>query len=142
MTEIDTTIDELYRSICFRKGETPDLDKLTSVFTPDGKLIDNNGDTPHIMTVSQFSTAFTEQIGKRNVIEFEAKEIAHRTEIFGKIAHRFSTYETRLDLSGAQPASVGINSIQLLKTGEKWLVTSLVWNDQTDTMRIPDAYLK
>jgi hypothetical protein len=61
--------------------------------------------------------------------------------MFAGIAHRFSTYEAKLDPSAAEPFSVGINSIQFIKTGGQWRVTCMVWNDQTETDRIPPQYL-
>jgi hypothetical protein len=62
------------------------------------------------------------------------------TDLFGSIAQRFSTYEARFDRNAKEPFAVGINSIQLIETGGSWKVASLVWNNQTDEMKIPAVY--
>ena len=141
LQEIQATINQLYDSICFRAGEKPDLGRLKRLFIPDGKLINNNPDEPMVMTVDQFIEIFEAQISRGAVLEFHEHEIAHRTLVFGKIAQRFSTFETKVDYSDSQPFTMGINSIQLIKTGTDWFITSLTWNDQNDSLRIPEQYL-
>lgn len=139
--EIQEVTDHLYSSISFTKGQLPDLDKLKTLFIPDGKLINNNSDVPRVMTVDEFNGIVRERIEKGVLSEFLERELWQRTEVFGKIAQRFSTYEAKFDWTASEPFSVGINSIQFIKVEGKWLVSSIVWNDQTESMRIPKEYL-
>lgn len=139
--EIDRITRELYSTVSFDKGRQPDLEKLKRLFISEGKLINNNGDSPLIMTVPQFIEAVNQQLAGGALKSFYEGEIAGRTELFGKIAHRFSTYEAKFDLSAPEPFCIGINSIQFIKTNDTWRVTSMVWNDQTDTLKIPNNYL-
>ncbi len=67
-------------------------------------------------------------------------EIHEVTEVFGKIAHRFSTYALFINEQN-DPVSKGINSIQLIKESNLWKVSSMLWNDQTTTLSIPEKYL-
>ena len=92
------------------------------------------------MTVDQFIKAFQEQLSSGTVSSFHEKEVADRTEIFGKIAHRFSTYEAKFDLDAPEPFCIGINSLQYIKVDQSWLVASIIWNDQTEDLRIPPEY--
>ena len=139
---LNQTVKELYGTISFEKGRKPDLAKMKSLFIPDAKLVNNNGPKPIVLTVDQFRAVHLDRLLSGIIMSFEEKEVCHVTEIFGKIAHRFSTYETRFDLSDPRPFRVGINSIQFVKQGDHWLVASLVWNDQTERLKIPRKYAK
>jgi hypothetical protein len=139
--EIDRTTSALYLSICFEEERKPDLDKLRALFIPLGILINNAADAPVIMTVDEFIDAFNQQLSSGSLKSFHEAEISSRTEVFGKIAHRFSTYEAKFDPKAPEPFCVGINSIQFIKLNETWLVSSMVWNDQTEELRIPQKYL-
>jgi len=139
---LNRTVKELYASVSFGKGEKPDVAKMKSLFIPDAKLVDNNGSKPVVMTLVQFTAVHLERLRSGLVMSFEEKEVFHVTEIFGKVAHRFSTYETRFDPKERRPFRVGINSIQFVKVRDRWLVASLVWNDQTEQLKIPGKYSK
>jgi len=141
LKQIDRVTEALYASICFEEQCKPALDTLKRLFIPDGKLINNNDEVPVIMTVDQFIRAFQEQLSKGEVTAFHETEITARTDCFGKIAHRFSTYEAKFDLNTSEPFCVGINSIQFIKVDQSWLVTSIIWNDQSEYLRIPSQYL-
>lgn len=134
LAEIDETMKELYGVITIKKGEIPDWEKFRSLFFPGAQLISNSGEEPLAWSVEEFIAYYRERINDKTIEEFYEGEIAQKTEIFGKIAHRFSTYE-------AKPYKRGINSIQLLQTGNKWLVTSLIWNDEQANLPIPGKYL-
>ena len=82
------------------------------------------------------------RIAQGQVRSFLERELCHRTEVFGKVAHRFSTYETRFDRDAEEPFSVGSNTIQFVQRGRTWRVCSIAWNDQTGDRRIPDRYLE
>jgi len=100
--EIDELTETLYSCISFRKGERPDLERLRGLFIEEGMLINNNDD-PLIFTIDQFVDAIDYQLLAGSLKSFSEREIAERTEIFGKIAHRFSTYEARFDPDDAEP---------------------------------------
>jgi hypothetical protein len=72
---------------------------------------------------------------------FYEKEIARRTEQFGRIAHVWSTYESRHDPSEPEPFMRGINSIQLFNDGKRWWILSIYWQHESPTDRLPEKYL-
>jgi uncharacterized protein (DUF2237 family) len=57
--------------------------------------------------------------------------------VFGDLAAVFSTYER----SVGQDVRRGINSIQLVKDGERWWVISLSWSDEIEHGTLPSRYL-
>ena len=142
---IQSRLDALYQSICFRKGEQPTFESLRTLFIPQGLLINNNNPAaPEVMSVDAFIEVVQSAIATGGLEEFHEREIARRIEVFGNIAHVFSTYEARFDADSKEPFSVGINTIQLVRTGasgsEDWLVSSMAWNDETPERPIPTQY--
>ena len=138
---IEAATKALYASICFEAGGQPSVERLRDLFMPDGRLMNNNGAAPVVMSVDDFIAAYEQQRAAGHVTAFYEGELSARTELFGKIAHRFSTYEAKFDLAASEPFSVGINSIQFIKVDDRWRVASMVWNDETETLKIPQEYL-
>jgi len=101
---IGRLIADPYSSICFKRGQRPPLDILKKVFVPGGRMINNDGDAPISLTVEEYVDRFKEEVLDAGMFEsFHEMEVVHVTEVFGKIAHRFSTYETGLDLDDLEP---------------------------------------
>ena len=73
---------------------------------------------------------------------FWEKEISRRVERFGSIAHVFSTYESRVKDPGGPPVMRGINSVQLIRGKDRWLITSVVFQTEQKEIPIPAEYLK
>ena len=139
--QIDELTSELYRSICFEIGTQPPVENLINLFIPTANMIRNNGDIPETMTVNDFIVSYKDRINDGSIKSFYEGELNHITEIFGKIAHRFSTYETKFDLTNDKPFAIGINSIQYIKIDNEWKISSIVWNNQTKEFVISDKYL-
>ena len=72
---------------------------------------------------------------------FYEKEIARRTEQFGRIAHVWSTYESRHDSNDPEPFMRGINSFQLFNDGKRWWILSIYWQHESAEHAIPEKYL-
>jgi hypothetical protein len=138
---IDLLTADLYTAISFRPGEEPNLEKLKGLFLLPGILINNNGETPVVWDVAAFSETYRQQLAAGAVHSFMEEEITDRTELFGTVAHRFSTYQARLRGRQSDAVIQGINSIQFLKTGGSWRVVSILWNDEGERRPIPQVYL-
>lgn len=132
---------ELYNSICFEIGSVPPVENLKDILLPSAKMIRNSEESPDIMTVDDFIISYKERIADGTIKSFYEGELNNITEIFGKIAHRFSTYETKFDLTVDKPFAIGINSIQYVKIDNYWKISSIVWNNQSNDLRIPPNYL-
>ncbi|MGB8099938.1 MAG: hypothetical protein WCF17_22495 [Terracidiphilus sp.] len=63
-----------------------------------------------------------------------------KSEVYGHIAHLWSTYETRATPDGKAEVR-GINSIQAVNDGTRWHVMEIVWQAETPTMPVPGKYL-
>ena len=72
---------------------------------------------------------------------FFESEINREVRIFGKMAHVWSSYETRLVKDGPVVRR-GINSIQLLYENDRWFIVSWVFEGETKESRIPKTFDK
>jgi len=73
---------------------------------------------------------------------FYEKEASRQTEMFGNIAHVFSTYESRHGPDDAKPFQRGINSMQLMNDGKRWWVVTIFWQGEDEKNPLPEKYLK
>ena len=72
---------------------------------------------------------------------FFERSIANRTERWDRIAHVWSTYESRHAKEDAKPFARGINSIQLFNDGSRWWVISVYWEAEDANHTLPEQYL-
>ena len=137
---IDATVKELYAAISFVEGE-PNWNLLRSLFSPAGQMIHVKINSIEAMSVETFISRMAEQIQTGKLRGFYEVEISRRLELFGNIAHVFSTFDARYKADDPAPLARGINSIQLLKNGDRWLVISLLWDEERSDRPIPAEYL-
>ncbi|GJM20019.1 MAG: hypothetical protein DHS20C14_22320 [Phycisphaeraceae bacterium] len=72
---------------------------------------------------------------------FYERGIANEIEVYGSLAHVWSTYQAFDTPDAAGPPVIeGINSIQLVKTDGGWKVLSLAWVDVNRAGEIPERY--
>lgn len=140
---IDETINTLYSVISGDKGVKRDWDLFKSLFHPDAKLIPSGpSEGGNFQAIYLSPDDYINRSGKWLYENgFHEKEIHRVTDIFGNIAHIFSTYEAFRESSDEIPFMRGINSIQLMKTNEKWLIINIYWMQESDIYEIPKKYL-
>jgi hypothetical protein len=72
---------------------------------------------------------------------FFERPASSRTDVFGDIAHVFSTYESRNASSDDKPFARGINSFQLVRIGDDWKILTIFWEEEDSSHPIPAQYL-
>jgi hypothetical protein len=143
---IEAIIAATYDVISGPVGKKRDWDRERSLFYPGARLIPTAtvpGKTdvdlaPQVLDVEGYIARVEPLFAKEGFYE---KEIARRTEQFGRIAHVWSTYESRHDPSEPEPFMRGINSIQLFNDGKRWWILSIYWQHESPTDRLPEKYL-
>jgi hypothetical protein len=70
---------------------------------------------------------------------FYENEINREVQIFGNIAHVWSTYETRL-LKNGPVVRRGINSIQLYFDEKRWWIISWTFDKESYSQKIPPTF--
>ena len=139
----DAIVAAVYDVISGPAGQKRDWDRMRSLFVPGARLIpavpkEGGGATARVLDVDgyiQRSGPVLERDG------FFEREIARRTEAFGNIAHVFSTYESKHTKADPKPFARGINSMQLLKDGDRWWFVTIFWDSEKPSNPIPSEYL-
>lgn len=120
---------ERFRALC-----RPDARFLLATVGPDG--------TPetHSWDLEGFIRDGTEHFAERGLWEHE---LVGHTDRFGRIAHVFSVYASRLDRPDAPVVSRGVNSIQLIDESgggvPAWRIAHLTWDrERAGNMLLPN----
>ncbi len=139
----EAIIAALYDVISGDAGQARDWERFRSLFHPTARLMPSGADREGRGVVR--SVTPDEYIARSEPFllreGFHEREIARRSERFGRIMHVWSTYETLHSRTDAEPFARGINSIQLFHDGERWWILSIYWQAETDDAPIPPEYL-
>jgi len=145
---VDAIVSALYASVSHGPDASPDFDRMRQIFLYVGMLIPPKAPGAsdfRVMDVDQFEErvekSMAEQKQKGQPAGFFEREIGRRTDCFGNVCQVFSTYEARHSPSDATPFVRGINSIQLLRDGQRWWIASVVWDQERQDNPIPTQYL-
>ncbi|MDH3492869.1 MAG: hypothetical protein OEM82_04920 [Acidobacteriota bacterium] len=141
---IDSIINATYGVISGPKGQKRDWDRFRALFHADARLIPSgkgrNGEIGASASTPDGYIGRSEPFLMQN--GFYEQEIARRSEIFGNIAHVFSTYEARFALEDKNPFLRGINSFQLFYDGKRWWIMTIYWLAESPENPLPEKYLK
>ena len=143
---IDAIIKAAYDVISGPAGKKRDWERERSLFYPGARLIPtatvagrNDVDlAPLVLDVEGYIARVEPLFAKEGFYE---TEIARRVEQFGRIAHVWSTYESRHEASEKEPFMRGINSIQLFNDGARWWILSIYWQHESKQDPLPQKYL-
>jgi len=139
---IDAIVKALYASITFREGEKPNLERLRSLFNPNAPFIRITPAAVNKMDLDSFLSSFSERIKTGAMKSFYEGEISRKTHNFGSIAQLFTTYNKGINPEDPESLIRGINSIQLFHDGQRWWISSILWQDETEDNPIPQKYLR
>jgi hypothetical protein len=120
-----------------------DWDRFRSLFYAGARLMPS-GKNPQgvigvrVLTPDEYVARGQAYFSKEGFFE---RSVANRIEIWDRIAHVWSTYESRHAKDDAKPFARGINSIQLFNDGKRWWVLSVYWEAEDATHTIPEPYL-
>jgi hypothetical protein len=147
VSSIDAIITAAYRLISGRAGETRDWDRVRSLFAPGARMIPlskkagvrtPDGEFPEALDVEGYISRVRPFFNEHGFFE---TEIARRTEQYDRIAHAFSSYESRHAPDDAEPFMRGVNSFQLFNDGKRWWILTIYWQQENLQNPIPDKYL-
>ena len=139
--EVGKTIDRFFMFLSFPDTSHLQIDSLRNVFVSEGKLINNFGKKPLIFTVHEYIAGIRTNVSSGQLHSTQEKELARNVDVFGKIAHVLSTFELTMVGKDGKMVRRGINSIQLLKLDGRWLILSLIWDRESDVLKLPSKYL-
>jgi hypothetical protein len=134
---ITKAVADAYTAISFKKGDQPRYDEIKNYFIPQAQLINFRVDTGQVTNLTQFLYLYRLFIEGGHITSFYEKELFGKTEQFGKIAERISTYQTYLNRTDSAEER-GVN----IKTPAGWKVSSIIWDVEKPGLKIPGYYLK
>lgn len=137
------TLDDLVKALDDAVSGPADKDRtcLRQVLLPDARLIHvskgkDGTIAPHVLTVDDWIT----RVKARGHSEFCEVQVKYPSDVYGHIAHMWSTYEIRPTPDG-KPEARGINSIQAVFDGNEWKVMQILWQAETPDELVPQKYL-
>ena len=134
---IDSVIKAVYEVISGPAGTPRDWVRFKALFADGARLIPVRAAGPTVLSPDDYAEHAKPIFEKAGFYE---TELARKLETFGKIAHAFSTYESR-HAPGEKPFARGINSFQLVKMGDTWKVMTILWDSERPGNPIPEKYL-
>ncbi len=145
VASLDAIMKAVYDVISGDAGAKRDWDRFRSLFYKDARLIPSGKNPTTGVTsarpllVEEYVTRASANMAKEGFFE---REKARRVDLYGNIAHVFSTYESFHSLSDKKPFQRGINSFQLFNDGTRWWIITIFWQGETPENPIPKKYLK
>jgi hypothetical protein len=141
---IDSTIKAFYDVISGEEQSKRNWNQFKYLFSADAKLITSGKNQDgkfkvRYLSPEDYIKSSDKWLTSNGFIE---KEIKRKVDLFGNMAHVFSSYEAFHSKEDDGPFLRGINSIQLINDGERWWIVNLYWNNETDANQIPDEYLR
>jgi hypothetical protein len=139
----DAVLTAYYESLSGPAGKKRDWNRFLSLFFPGARLLPaegkgHSGTMPHAFTPQTYLFDTEPTMLESGYVP---KEVARRTESFGKILQAFSTYEARHTASDPKSFVRGVNSFQLFFDGRRWWIFSVIWQPETAKLALPEAYL-
>ncbi|MEO1052743.1 MAG: DUF1579 family protein [Bacteroidota bacterium] len=141
-SSIQGLLDAYYDCISGPIRQPRQLDRLRSLFHPEGRLIYSYWTPGHekaevlVMNLEEF----IEKIDYADKKGFFEHEIANTVHTFGAVTQVFSTYEFRSE--DKTIAGRGITSYELLFDGSRYWIMSMFWTAEDDQYKIPEQYLR
>lgn len=139
---IDALLATLYATVSGPAGRSIDWDRERTMYHPTARLmrtgVDDDG-RPWIkvMSVDDFIADTTPFFAENDFYEVE---IARHVDRFGNIAQVRSIYEARRHPDDAEILKRGVNMLQLYNDGERWWVTSVIWDNEGAGTTVPKAW--
>jgi hypothetical protein len=140
---INAIMKALYDVISGPAGQTRNWNRMRSLFLPEAKMVatgtSQTGEiVKRVMTVEDYITRNGPMLEKNGFFE---QEIFRKQEVYGRIAHCFSTYAAKRNATDAAPFMRGINSIQLYNDGRRWWILSIFWQSESKETPLTKEYL-
>ena len=144
---IEGIMSAVYEVISGPATEERNWDRFRSLFHEDGRLIplaiQGDAAQPLVWSVEDYVERATPMFRDAPIFQgkgFYEVESSSVVERYDRLAHVWSTYESRLD-PAEEPFARGINSFQLYHDGERWWVMTIFWEQESPAAPIPAEYL-
>ena len=139
-SELERLMGRFLDSVSFARGEQPAYGELRELFVEGATLIRSSVQPPAITTVDAFVAQRQEEVDAGRLTSFAEAEVAEITELFGNVAHRFSTYTKRGTTDGGAIDARGAISTQFVRTPRGWRISCMTWDDERPGLELAARY--
>ena len=129
---IDAAVRGVYEVISGPPGQKRDFDRMRSLFAS-GATLKATG--PKGLRGGSLEDYISRNAAILEKDGFTERELGRRVEIWGGLATAWSSYDGRT--ANGSFHERGINSFQLVKIDGKWLVASILWQEETPDNPLP-----
>ena len=129
---IGAALDAVYGVISGPAGQARDWARMRTLFTPEARLTAIGANGARGGTVEDYIAKSGPTL---TTAGFTERELARRVEIYGDLAHAWSSYEGTGN--GGKLKVRGINSFQLVRQNGRWLVQSILWQAESPARPLP-----
>jgi hypothetical protein len=129
---IDQAIRAVYEVISGPQGQKRDFDRMRTLFAPGATLKAIGPKGLHGGSLEDYISRNKDVLEKMG---FTERELGRRTEVWGGLATAWSAYDGRT--ADGSFHERGINSFQLVKIDGKWVVASILWQEETPDNPLP-----
>jgi hypothetical protein len=130
-------LNRFFDAVSFPEGGTPAYEELTELFSTEGRLIRTSTPTPENRRVDDFIDERRRALATGALTSFREGEVSGRTDVFGSVAHRLSTYTKSGDGPGGSFAVRGVISTQFVREPGGWRISSMAWDDERPGLSNP-----
>ena len=135
VARIDALLSEVYAVISGPAGEARDWDAMRALFTPEARL---EGIGPNGLSGGSLEDYIAQSGPLLVETGFVERELGRRIELYGNLAHAWSSYEGVFTMNGEERRIRGINSFQLLQQPDgSWRVHSILWQPEASAFPLP-----
>ncbi len=143
VASIEDIVHAFYSALSLPPGEKLNETRLRSLFVPGGRIAvsvpptDSRAADVVFFSVEEYAA----KVGAQTSTGFFDRNPANQIEMFGGMAHVYSTFESRAHLDDPKPMASGIKSFELLKSGDRWYIVEVYWDWASPGNPISARYL-
>jgi hypothetical protein len=139
----ESVVAEIYKLISFEPHTSPDWEKVKALFAEEAAVFLRVSEEARTAVSREgLIDLFVASIEKNKLRDtgFTERLVSCKVKAFGAIAHCFAVYESSIP-NESRPRARGVDSIQLIKRNEGWLVASLTNDVSGPGKPIPEEFL-
>ncbi|MEO9803768.1 MAG: hypothetical protein ABJF04_10995 [Reichenbachiella sp.] len=133
---IDQLVKEFFALFTTLEGTRLNLDKIHDLCLPEAIIIKNVDGQREINNLAQFIQPREKLLNSGALTDFSEQETWEQTSIFGHIAQRFCIYEKSGKQNGEPFHGRGMKTFQFILTDGGWKISSLAWDDESESQKI------
>jgi len=129
---IDSAIRGVYEVISGPPGQKRDFDRMRSLFAPGATMNAIGPKGLHGGSVEDYIARDKDILEREG---FTERELGRRLQVWGGLATAWSSYDGRT--ANGSFHERGINSFELVKIDGKWMIASILWQEETPDNPLP-----